>query len=154
MEKADLKFSELPFGYVPTDYNIRYTYKDGVWSKGELTRDVVLPLHISATCLHYGQELFEGLKAYERPDGKAQLFRIEQNALRMNRGAEKFLMASVPEEMFIDAVIRQPALHPALRQRRHAVHPPASHRPGHQPRRQPVRGIHVRRVRVARGPVL
>jgi len=106
MEKADLKFSELPFSYVPTDYNIRYTYKDGVWSTGELTKDVTLPLHISATCLHYGQLLFEGLKAYERPDGKTQLFRPEENARRMNRGCKKFLMQEVPEELFIDAVTR------------------------------------------------
>lgn len=106
MEKADLKFSELPFGYIPTDYNIRYYFKDGKWSGGELVKDVTIPMHISATCLHYGQLVFEGLKVYERPDGKAQVFRIEQNAQRAMRGAKKLLMEPVPEEMFIDAVFR------------------------------------------------
>lgn len=106
MEKADLKYSELPFGYVPTDYNIRYYYKDGAWSAGELSSDPTMPMHISATCLHYGQQVFEGLKVYERPDGQAQLFRPDQNSARMNRGATKLIMQTVPEEMFINAVIR------------------------------------------------
>jgi branched-chain amino acid aminotransferase len=106
VKKADLKFSELPFSFVPTDYNIRYVFKDGVWDKGELTTDSALPMHVASTCLHYGQQVFEGLKVYERPDGRAQVFRIEENARRMKRGAEKILMEAPPEDMFIEAVFR------------------------------------------------
>lgn len=106
MTKANLNFAELPFSFIPTDYNIRYTFKDGVWDKGVLTQDQTLPMHISATCLHYGQQVFEGLKVYERPDGQAQVFRIDQNSKRMNRGANKILMQQVPEELFIEAVFR------------------------------------------------
>ena len=106
MQKADLNFSELPFSYIPTDYNIRYVFKDGSWDKGTLTQETTLTMPMSAVCLHYGQEIFEGLKVYERPDGQAQVFRIEENAKRMNRGAEKTLMQTVPEDMFIEAVFR------------------------------------------------
>jgi branched-chain amino acid aminotransferase len=106
MEKADIKFSELPFAFVPTDYNIRYRFKDGKWDGGELTGDNNLTLHMSATCFHYGQQLFEGLKVYERADGQAQLFRVEENARRMNRGAVKLVMEQVPEELFVEGVIR------------------------------------------------
>jgi branched-chain amino acid aminotransferase len=106
VKKADLKFSELPFSFVPTDFNIRYVFKNGEWSKGELTADTTLPMHVASTCLHYGQQVFEGLKVYERPDGRAQVFRIDENSKRMNRGAEKILMETVPEAMFIEAVFR------------------------------------------------
>lgn len=106
MKKADINFSELPFSFIPTDSNIRFYYRDGKWSEGELTGDNNVSLHMSATCFHYGQEIFEGLKVYERPDGRAQLFRPEENARRMNRGAEKILMQTVPEELFIHGVIR------------------------------------------------
>lgn len=106
VKKADLNFSELPFSFVPTDYNIRYVFKDGEWNKGELTADATLPMHISSTCLHYGQQVFEGLKVYERQDGRAQVFRIEENAKRMTRGATKILMEPPPAELFIEAVFR------------------------------------------------
>ena len=106
MERADLDFSALPFGYQSTDANIRYCFRNGAWSKGELTSDSAVSLHIASTCLHYGQEVFEGLKVFERPDGRLQTFRLSENALRIRRSAAKLLMQPFPEAEFRDAVHR------------------------------------------------
>ncbi|MFQ5412228.1 MAG: aminotransferase class IV, partial [Phycisphaerae bacterium] len=106
MNKADLDWANLSFGYLKTDYNIRYTFRNGAWDGGTLTTDESLSLHMAATCLHYGQECFEGLKAFETRDGDIAVFRIDENARRMVGSSRKILMAPVPEEMFIDAVFR------------------------------------------------
>ena len=71
MSKPDLDWKSLPFGYVTTDYNIRFTWRDGSWGEGELSPDETIPIHIAATCLHYGQEVFEGLKAFRTEAGAA-----------------------------------------------------------------------------------
>ena len=102
--KADLNWSNLEFGYTKTDANIRYYWKNGSWSKGELTSDETIPLHMAATCLHYGQEAFEGLKAFETQSGDIVVFRVEENAKRLAHSCQKIMMPPVPEEMFIDAV--------------------------------------------------
>lgn len=104
--KADLDWANLPFGYQKTDFNIRYTWKDGAWDDGVLTSDETIPIHIAATCLHYGQECFEGLKAFETRTGEVAVFRIDENAKRLVRSCKKILMQPVPEAMFIDAVER------------------------------------------------
>ncbi|MCK7474576.1 MAG: hypothetical protein MZV49_15655 [Rhodopseudomonas palustris] len=101
MERANLDFANLPFAYQKTDANIRYWFRNGKWSAGELTADEYIPLHMAATCLHYGQEVFEGLKAYERPDGRVQTFRMMENARRIQRSARKLFMQSVPDEIFM-----------------------------------------------------
>lgn len=106
MERAGLDFARLPFAYHKTDANVRYRYRDGKWDPGELTSDESLTLHMAATCLHYGQEIFEGLKVFERPDGKLQTFRLVENARRFQRSARKLLMEPVPEELFREAVHR------------------------------------------------
>ncbi len=106
MSNPNLDWKTLPFGYVKTDYNIRFTWRDGAWSEGVLSSDETMPIHIAATCLHYGQECFEGLKAYEQADGRVVLFRIEENARRIARSCEKIFMVPPSEEMFIDAVYR------------------------------------------------
>ncbi|MBI5017456.1 MAG: branched-chain amino acid aminotransferase [Deltaproteobacteria bacterium] len=106
MERPDLDFANLPFAYHKTDANIRYWYRDGKWSDGELTSDESLNLHMAAVCLHYGQEIFEGLKVFGRPDGRIQTFRLEENARRLQRSARKLLMEPVPEEIFRAAVHR------------------------------------------------
>jgi len=106
MERANLDFANLPFAYQKTDANIRYWFRDGKWSAGELTADEHIPIHIAATCLHYGQEIFEGLKVYERPDGRVQTFRQIENARRAQRSARKLFMQPVPEELFREAVHR------------------------------------------------
>jgi branched-chain amino acid aminotransferase len=106
VSKPDLDWKTLPFGYVKTDYNLRFTWRDGQWDEGTLTPDETIPIHIAATCLHYGQECFEGLKAYEQKNGDVVVFRIEQNARRIVRSCEKIFMAPPSEQMFIDAVYR------------------------------------------------
>lgn len=105
-ERAQLDWKNLDFSYRPTDWNIRYTWRDGVWNEGELTSDDHVHLHMAATCLHYGQECFEGLKVFATRDDEAVVFRIEENARRMVRSCRKVLMAPPPEDLFIEACTR------------------------------------------------
>ena len=104
MENLDWK--NLPFGYIKTDYNIRCHYKDGKWGDLEVSSSEYIDIHIAATGLHYGQEAFEGLKAYMGNDGKIRLFRWEENAKRMVLSAGGINMAAFPVEMFREAVIK------------------------------------------------
>lgn len=104
--KADLDWASLDFGYHKTDYNIRYQWCNGAWSEGVLTRDETIPMHMAATCLHYGQECFEGLKVFETRRGEIVAFRPRENARRMIQSCRKILMEPVPEDMFMDALER------------------------------------------------
>jgi branched-chain amino acid aminotransferase len=104
MELFDWK--NLPFGYIKTDFNIRCKYKDGKWGKLEVSPSDYIDVHIAATGLHYGQEAFEGLKAYMAKDGKIRLFRWEENAKRLILSAEGIKMAQVPAEIFREAVFQ------------------------------------------------
>lgn len=106
MDKAPLDWANLEFGYHQTDYNIRYTWRDGAWGKAVLTQDESISLHMAATCLHYGQECFEGLKAFETKSGEVVVFRVDENAKRFARSCKKIVMEPVPEETFIEAVFR------------------------------------------------
>jgi branched-chain amino acid aminotransferase len=103
MENIDWK--NLGFGYIPTDWNVRSTWRDGAWSPIEATQSEYLTLHMASTCLHYGQEAFEGLKAFRGADGKTRIFRLEENARRMARTADYTLMAPPSEELFREAVV-------------------------------------------------
>jgi branched-chain amino acid aminotransferase len=104
MQQLDWK--NLPFGYIKTDFNIRCYFKDGKWSDLEVSDSEYLPIHIAATALHYGQEAFEGMKAYRGKDNKIRLFRWEENAKRMQRSADGVLMAQVPSELFLQAIVK------------------------------------------------
>jgi branched-chain amino acid aminotransferase len=104
MELLDWK--NLPFGYIKTDFNIRSVNKDGKWGKLEVSSSEYIDIHMAATGLHYGQEAFEGLKAYMGKDGKIRLFRWEENAKRMSASAEGIKMAVVPTEMFREAIFK------------------------------------------------
>lgn len=104
MEPIDWK--NLPFGYLKTDYNIRCFYKDGEWGPLEVSSSEYINVHMAATGLHYGQEAFEGLKAYMGKDGKIRLFRWEDNARRMISSAEGVIMAPVPIELFKEALFK------------------------------------------------
>ncbi len=99
-------WKNLPFGYIKTDYNIRCKYKDGKWGKLEVSTSEYIDVHIAATGLHYGQEAFEGLKAYMCKDGKVRLFRWEENAERLILSAEGVIMSPVPVELFREAVFQ------------------------------------------------
>jgi len=105
-EKAPLDWGTLPFDYLKTDYNIRYYYKDGAWLAGELVSDEYFSLHIAAPALHYGQEAFEGLKAFETGDGRVVVFRPRENARRLQRSCTRIHIPLIPEELFMDAVTR------------------------------------------------
>ncbi|MCU0455689.1 MAG: branched-chain amino acid aminotransferase [Bacteroidales bacterium] len=104
MEQLDWK--NLPFGYIKTDYNIRCRYKDGKWGKPEVSSSEYIDIHIAATGLHYGQEAFEGMKAYMGKDGKIRVFRWEENAKRLISSAEGIKMAVVPAELFREAIFQ------------------------------------------------
>lgn len=100
----DLDWTNLGFNIIKTDYHVRSVYRNGEWGELEISSDEYIPMHIGATCLHYGQESFEGLKAFTGADGKIRLFRHNENALRMIESARGVLMAEVPVEMFMEAV--------------------------------------------------
>lgn len=100
----DIDWKSLTFSYLRTDYNVRCYYRDGKWGEVEVCSDEYLKLHMAATCLHYGQEAFEGLKAYRCPDGKVRVFRVEENAARLQSTARGIVMPEVPTELFVDMV--------------------------------------------------
>lgn len=104
MTQPDIQWDQLPFGYLKTDYNVRCTYKDGKWGEIEVSDSEYVPLHIAASCLHYGQESFEGLKAFRGKDGKVRVFRMEENAKRFIRSAEGVKMQPMPVELFCEMV--------------------------------------------------
>jgi branched-chain amino acid aminotransferase len=104
MEK--LNWGCLPFGYIKTDFNVRCIYKDGKWGKLEVSSSEYIDIHIAATGLHYGQEAFEGLKAYMGKDGKIRLFRWEENAKRLIASADGVKMEPFPVDMFREALFK------------------------------------------------
>ena len=95
-----INWSDLSFSYMKTDYNVRSYYKNGQWSEPELETSEYINLHIAATALHYGQEAFEGMKAFMGKDGKVRVFRMRENALRMQNSCRGIAMAELPIETF------------------------------------------------------
>ena len=107
MEKAlDLDWSNLSFGYMKTDYNVRCYYRNGEWGEVEVSDSENITLHMAATCLHYGQEAFEGLKAFRGKDGKVRIFRLEANAERLQSTCDGILMPQLPTEKFREMVTK------------------------------------------------
>lgn len=102
----NIDWSSLGFNYIKTDFRYISIWKDGKWDEGRLTKDNVLNISEASPALHYGQQSFEGLKAYRTKSGKINLFRPDRNAKRLNKSAEKLLMPEVPEDKFIDACIQ------------------------------------------------
>lgn len=100
----NLEWEKLPFGYVPTNYNVRCHHRNGQWGEIEISSSEYLSIHMAATCLHYGQEAFEGLKAFRCPDGKVRVFRPEENAKRLQSSARGVMMAEVPTDLFLEMV--------------------------------------------------
>lgn len=103
MQKADLDWGKLGFSYMKTDYRYISVWKDGAWDDGKLVTENTLTISEGSTALHYGQQCFEGLKAYGTKDGRTLLFRPDQNSARMNQSCRRLLMPEVPTEKFIDA---------------------------------------------------
>ena len=100
----EIDWNILGFHYTEPEYIVRAGFHDGVWEEPYATQDKYLHLHVSATCLQYGQEAFEGLKAFRGIDGKIRIFRWRENARRMARSAEGLYMKPVPEELFGKAI--------------------------------------------------
>jgi branched-chain amino acid aminotransferase len=103
MGNESINWDKLGFDYIKTDKRFLSTWRDGQWEQGTLTEDNVLHISEGSTALHYGQQCFEGLKAYRAKDGSINLFRPDQNAARMQRSCSRLLMPHVPTEMFIEA---------------------------------------------------
>jgi branched-chain amino acid aminotransferase len=99
-----IEWGNLPFGYFKTDYNVRCYYRNGTWGELEISSSEYLNIHIAATGLHYGQEAFEGMKAFSGKDGKVRVFRWQENAKRMRSSASGIRMAEVPDEIFRNAI--------------------------------------------------
>lgn len=104
MEKKNIDWGNLGFGYVQTDYRYVSNYKNGTWDEGTITTDPNITLNECAGVLQYAQTIFEGLKAYTTEDGHIVTFRPDLNAERMEQSAERLEMPVFPQDRFIDAV--------------------------------------------------
>ena len=103
---GEIDWGKLSFTYIKTDYNVRCYYRDGKWGELEISSSESINLHMAATCLHYGQEAFEGLKAFKGKDGKVRIFRMADNAKRMQDTADGILMQRVPDDIFLNACVK------------------------------------------------
>ena len=104
MEKKNIDWSNLGFGYMTTDYRYVSMYRDGAWDEGQLTTDSNITMNECACVLQYAQACFEGLKAYTTADGKIVCFRPDLNAERMVQSAERLKMPPFPAERFLEAI--------------------------------------------------
>ncbi len=114
MEKKDIDWGNLGFGYVQTDFRYVSNYKDGAWDEGIITGDANIVLNECAGVLQYAQTIFEGLKAYTTDDGHIVTFRPDLNAERMVASAERLEMPVFPRERFVDAVTKVVAANTAF----------------------------------------
>ena len=103
-DPSELDWSNLGFTYMNLPYRYRAYWRDGEWRDAGLTDEATITINEGSTCLHYGQEVFEGLKAYRCKDGSINLFRPDQNAQRMQNSCERLMMPKVPTEMFVAAL--------------------------------------------------
>ena len=113
MEKKNIDWSNLGFGYVQTDKRYVSNFKDGSWDEGTLTSDATVVINECAGVLQYAQTVFEGLKAYTTEDGHIVTFRPDLNAARLKASAERLEMPAFPEDRFIDALVQTVAANEA-----------------------------------------
>ena len=106
MEKKNIDWSNLGFGYVPTDYRFVANYKNEAWEEGGLTTDATVTISECAGVLQYAQTCFEGMKAYTTEDGRTVIFRPDLNAARMADSCRRLEMPVFPEDKFVDAVVK------------------------------------------------
>ena len=104
MDKKNIDWSSLGFGYLPTDKRYVSNYKDGAWDEGTLTSDANVVISECAGVLQYAQTCFEGMKAYTTEDGHIVTFRPDLNAKRMADSAQRLEMPAFPEDRFVEAV--------------------------------------------------
>lgn len=106
MESKSIDWANLSFGYKQAGINVRCKYENGKWGSLTVSNSDNITLSIAATCLHYGQEAFEGLKAFRGKDGRIRIFRIKDNAERMALSCRGIRMAEMPVELFCQAIIK------------------------------------------------
>ena len=106
MEKKNIDWANLGFGYIQTDYRFVSNFKDGKWDEGVLTEDPNVVINECACVLQYAQTVFEGMKAYTTSEGKIVTFRPDLNAQRMAQSAARLEMPVYPEDKFVEAVLR------------------------------------------------
>lgn len=104
MEKKDIDWGNLGFGYVQTDYRFVSNFKNGAWDEGIITKDANVVLNECAGVLQYAQTVFEGLKAYTTSDGRTVVFRPDLNGERLEQSAARLEMPVFPKERFVEAV--------------------------------------------------
>ena len=104
MEKKNIDWSNLGFGYIPTEQRYVSNFKNGAWDEGALTSDATVTISECAGVLQYAQTVFEGLKAYTTEDGHIVTFRPDLNAARLKDSAERLEMPAFPVERFLDAI--------------------------------------------------
>src|SRR5664279_3936148 len=92
------------FGRFFTDHMVRIDWADGGWGEGRVLPYGPLSLDPATMVLHYGQEIFEGLKAYRQPDGSIATFRAGANAARFQRSARRLAMAELPTDVFVESI--------------------------------------------------
>ena len=105
MEKKNIDWGNLTFGYVQTDYRYVVNFTDGQWDEGGLTTDANIVMSECAGVLQYAQTCFEGMKAYTTEDGKIVCFRPDLNAERMAQSCERLKMPVLPKEKFLEAIV-------------------------------------------------
>lgn len=105
MEKKNIDWANLGFGYVKTDYRYVSNFKNGAWDEGVLTADDTVTINECAGVLQYAQTVFEGMKAYTTEDGRIVTFRPDLNAERMENSAKRLEMPVFPKDRFIQAVV-------------------------------------------------
>ena len=105
MEKKNIDWSNLGFGYISTDKRYVSNYKDGAWDEGVLTEDDKVVISECAGVLQYAQTIFEGLKAYTTEQGKIVVFRPDLNAERLEQSALRLEMPAFPRDRFVEAVV-------------------------------------------------
>ena len=103
MPRTDIDWAKLGFGFSDVNCHIRCVWKDGKWGDFEFVKDPYITMHIGASCLHYGQECFEGIKAFRQKNGKIVIFRPEENGKRMEKTAIRTVMPPMPVERFVEA---------------------------------------------------
>ncbi len=104
MEKKNIDWTNLGFGYIETDMRFVSNYKDGAWDEGVLTKDSTVTISECACVLQYAQTVFEGLKAYTTEDGHIVTFRPDLNGERMEQSAKRLEMPVFPKDRFVEAV--------------------------------------------------
>ena len=104
MEKKNIDWGNIGFGYIQTDYRYVSNFKNGAWDEGGLTQDANIVLNECAGVLQYAQTVFEGLKAYTTSDGRTVVFRPDLNGERLEQSAARLEMPVFPKERFVEAV--------------------------------------------------